>query len=74
MGYSVLSHVCEDGTTFDQRMQYAKEGRTPPYLETTKTGLSIYSAKWGRKKYDILYLTPQDVEWLKGIKIDPQVD
>lgn len=75
LGYNVLSHVCEDGTTFDMRMQYAREGRRPPHM---KPPGSLDSTKYlpapKKKDPNVLYLTKEDVEWLKGNKIDPQVD
>jgi len=61
---SILMHVCEDGSTFDDRVRYGIQGLKPPSKRP------MYSQGFDRaKNYDVLNLTPEDIDFLIGIKV-----
>jgi hypothetical protein len=69
---SPLYHVCPDGSTFDDRMRYSREGKYPSALARQVVDpLRIrYPEDKPGKDYDYLPLAPDDMRWLIGLKID----
>lgn len=62
----MLNHICADGSDFDDRVRYATQGIKPPAQKLPQ--LPAYNEKW-RKNYDVLDLTPDDLDFLTGLHI-----
>jgi len=76
----ILNHICADGSTFEERVKHYTAGDKPPanlmrrISDQLKNGTAI--SKFGfdssvkpKDKYDVLPLTPEDIDWLIGLKI-----
>jgi ribosomal protein L24E len=59
-----LYHVCDDGTTFEQRLKKTAGERE---REWTRRAAILREAK--EKNYDVLPLTPDDMDFLNAMKI-----
>lgn len=69
---SILNHVCFDGSTFDDRVNHYLKGDKAPSSPEPKQ-IVRYRGSNSTSKYDMLDLTADDYDMLKGMKIKPEL-
>ena len=62
---SFIFHVCPNGATFTDRVQWGLAGKKAPYLDT---GIEKYSNK-NKLEPEKLDLTEEDKNWLRRLHI-----